>query len=127
MSHIVEIKTQIKDEAAVRAACARLRLAAPAQRTVRLFSATATGLAVELPQWRYPLVCDLASGALRYDNFDGLWGNPAELHRFLQSYGVEKAKLEARRQGHTTTETTLADGSIRLAIHVGGAVAGGVA
>jgi hypothetical protein len=35
-------------------------------------------------------------------------------------YSVEKAKLEARRRGHTFTEQALQDGSIRLVITEGG-------
>lgn len=121
MSHIVEIKTQVKSEAAVQAACRRLELPPPTHETVRLFSDTATGFAVRLPNWRYPLVCDLASGSLRFDTFEGAWGEPRHLDAFLQAYAVEQAKLEARRQGHTASETRLADGSIRLTISLGGA------
>jgi hypothetical protein len=43
------------------------------------------------------------------------------LDAFLQAYAVEKAKLEARRQGHVVTEQQLSDGSIKLSIQVGGA------
>ena len=35
MSHIVEITTEVRDEAAVRAACVRLQLATPEQKTVQ--------------------------------------------------------------------------------------------
>ena len=62
MSHVVEITTQIRDEQAVRAACTRLQLAAPEDKTVRLFNATATGLCVQLPGWNYPLVANLQTG-----------------------------------------------------------------
>lgn len=48
------------------------------------------------------------------------WGKKLELDRFLQAYAVERAKLEARRQGHTVTEQSLSDGSIRLSIQVAG-------
>jgi hypothetical protein len=90
---------------------------------VQLFSATVEGLAVELPGWHYPVVCDLASGSLKFDNYEGAWGNARELDRFLQAYACEKTKLEARRQGHSVTEQPLADGSIKLTIQVtGGAV-----
>jgi hypothetical protein len=50
------------------------------------------------------------------------WGDEKELHKFLQSYAVEKCRLEARRRGHTVTEQQLADGSIKLTIEVGGAL-----
>lgn len=121
MSHIVEIKTQVRNAAAVQAACRRLDLPPPTHETVRLFSDTATGYAVRLPNWRYPVVCDLTSGSLRFDTFEGAWGEHRHLDAFLQAYAVEQAKLEARRQGHTASETRLADGSIRLTISLGGA------
>ncbi len=121
MSHIVEIKTEIRDEQAVRAACTRLQLAAPEHKTVRLFSATATGLCVQLPGWSYPLVANLQTGAVRYDNYQGHWGEQSRLNQFLQAYAVEKAKIEARRKGHSVSETRVQDGSIRVTVKVGGA------
>ena len=120
MSHIVEIKTEIRDEQAVRSACVRLKLAAPETKTVRLFSATATGLCVQLPNWRYPLVADLKTGRLQFDNYNGHWGPQAELNKFLQGYAVEKSKLEARKKGHSVSETRLQDGSIRVVVKIGG-------
>ena len=121
MSHIVEIKTEVRDEAAVRAACTRLQIPTPEHKTVRLFSATATGLCVQLPQWQYPVVCNLATGQVSFDNYNGHWGEQKYLNAFLQAYAVEKAKIEARRKGHSVTEQPLADGSIKLTIQVGGA------
>ena len=73
MSHIVSIKTQVKDPQAVQAACRRLQLAEPEHRTAKLYNSEATGLVVELPGWRYPLVCNTNSGELKYDNFQGRW------------------------------------------------------
>lgn len=121
MSHVVTIRTEIRDAGAVQSACQRLRLPAPVQGTHRLFTSQVTGLAVQLPEWRYPAVCDLATGQVQYDNFRGHWGEKRHLDAFLQSYAVEKAKIEARRQGHVCTEQPLADGSIKLTISVGGA------
>ncbi len=121
MSHIVEIRTEIRDEAAVKAACTRLQLAAPEHKTVRLFSATATGLCVQLPGWQYPVVANLQTGQVSYDNYNGSWGEQKHLNSFLQAYAVEKTKLEARRKGHTCSETQREDGSIRVTVRVGGA------
>jgi hypothetical protein len=121
MSHIVSIATQVKDEAAVRAACTRLALPQPEHKTTRLFNATATGLAVQLPGWSYPVVCDLQSGGVSYDNYNGHWGEQKHLNAFLQAYAVEKAKIEARKKGHSVSETSLQDGSIRVTVKVGGA------
>jgi len=120
LSHIVEIKTQVKDATAVRSACNRLSLPSPVQGTHRLFSGVVNGLGVKLPDWKYPVVCSLSSGELKYDNYNGKWGERRHLDAFLQSCAVEKAKIEARRQGHGVTEAQLADGSVKLTINVGG-------
>ena len=121
MSHVVEIKTEVRDEAAVKAACVRLQLPTPEHKTVRLFSATATGLCVQLPGRSYPVVANLATGQLQYDNYNGHWGEQKHLNSFLQGYAVEKAKIEARKKGHSVSETRLQDGSIRVTVRVGGA------
>ena len=121
MSHIVEIKTEIRDEQAVRAACTRLQISPPEQKAARLFSATARGLCVQLPGWNYPVVCNLQTGQIQFDNYGGHWGEQKHLNSFLQAYAVEKARIEARKKGHAVSETRLQDGSIRVTIRVGGA------
>ncbi|MCG8586257.1 MAG: DUF1257 domain-containing protein [Pirellulales bacterium] len=118
MSHIVSIATEVRDATAVRAACRRLKLPEPTSGMAKLFSGEAEGLIVQLPGWRYPVACDLATGQLRYDHFGGRWGDQKELDRLLQMYAVEKARLECRKRGHTLTESTLSDGSIKLTIQV---------
>lgn len=119
MSHIVQIRTQVRDATALQAACQRLGLATPIEANVKLFTATASGHAVNLPGWRYPAVFQLASGEVQFDNFAGRWGDRRELDRLLQMYATEKTKTEARRRGHAVTEQQLSDGSIKLTIHVG--------
>lgn len=119
MSHIVQIATKVKDPSAIAAACQRLNLTAPIHGTAKLYSGEATGLLVHLPGWQYPVVIDTASGNIEFDNFEEAWGETAKLHQFLQTYAVEKAKLEARKKGHTVTETQLQDGSIKLQIQEG--------
>ena len=121
MSHIVTITTQVRDPLAVTAACRRIGLPAPVHGTAKLFEGEATGLLVKLPDWLYPVVCDLATGTLRYDNFAGSWGDPVHLDRFMQMYACEKARIEATKRGHSVVEQALADGSIKLTISVGGA------
>jgi hypothetical protein len=74
-----------------------------------------------LPDWRYPVVCNVETAQLAYDNFEGRWGDPQRLNQFLQAYAVELVKQEARRKGHSCLEQPLADGSIKLTITVGGA------
>ncbi len=65
----------------------------------------------DLLQNRIVLLC--------YDNYNGRWGDQQHLDFFLQIYAVEKAKLEARKQGYSAIEQPLADGSIKVTIQVG--------
>ena len=120
MSHVVTITTEVRDPAAVAAACRRLGLPEPIHGTARLFEGEAAGLLVRLPGWLYPVVLDTADGRVRFDNFNQAWGRQEELDRFLQAYAVEMATIEARRRGHAVTEQALADGSVRLVIQIGG-------
>ena len=104
------------DHAAVVGACRRLQLKEPVQGTVELFSGNATGLVVQLPSWQYPVVIDVLTGQITFDNFNGHWGDQAQLDRFLQAYSVEKVKLESRKKGYTVNEHALQDGSIKLQV-----------
>ncbi len=121
MSHIVIIKTEIRDPMALSAACRRLGLPEPVRGTARLFASEAEGLIVNLPDWRYPVVIDTDARQVHYDNYSGQWGNQSELDRLLQAYAVENVKIESRRGGYTITEQPLSDGSIKLTIQTGGA------
>ena len=123
MSHIVQIDTEIRDPTAVGSACQRLNLPAPVKGTTKLYSETVTGLAVQLPGWRFPVVCDTGTGQIKFDNFKGHWGNQQELNKFLQAYTAEKARLEARKRGHSVIEQTLENGSIKVTVQVGGGAA----
>ena len=119
MSHIVTLETKIYDPAAVAAACQRLNLDPPQHGTVQLYSGEAEGLMVQLPGWQYSIVINTLSGIVRYDNFEGRWGEQQHLDRFLQLYAVERAKLEARKKGYIVSEQALEDGSIRVQISEG--------
>jgi hypothetical protein len=120
MSHIVTIATEVRDPDAVAAACRRLGLPEPVQGTATLFEGQATGLLVNLPGWLYPVVCETATGTMRFDNYNQAWGRQEQLDHFLQLYAVEKARLEAHKGGHHVVEQSLSDGSIEVTIQVGG-------
>ena len=64
MSHIVTVQTQVRDPVAIRSACTRLKLAAPAFGEAKLFSGAKTGWIVQLVDWRY-------SGGLRCEHREG--------------------------------------------------------
>jgi hypothetical protein len=117
---VVTIETEVRDPVAVADACHRLSLPEPVVGSVRLFSADVAGLLVQLPRWRYPVVCQTDEGKILFDNFGGRWGGQVELDKFLQRYAVEKARLEARKQGFDVTETQLESGAIKLTVQIGG-------
>ena len=121
MSHIVEIKTEVRDEAAVQSACSRLNFPRATRGTFDLYSSTEKGLGIELPNWKYPVVANTETGQLRYDNYQGRWGSQEFLDQFLQAYATERVKIEARKKGHSVMEQQLDNGSIKLTVNVGGA------
>lgn len=116
MSHIVQIKTEVRDVEAIKGACRRLKLEEPVNANHHVFSVHRQGWGVKLPNWTYPVVCNTETGAVDFDNYNGSWGKQEELDKFLQAYAVEKAVLEAQRNGYSLYETTLPDGSIELSI-----------
>jgi hypothetical protein len=122
LSHIVSIKTEVRDSDAVAAACRRLGLSEPVQGTAKLFSDDVTGLVVRLPDWLYPVVIDTTTAEVRFDNYGGRWGDQRQLGLLLQAFAVEKARIEARKRGHTFAEQALPDGSVKVTIEVGGAL-----
>jgi hypothetical protein len=121
LSHIVVIQTKVHDPTAVAAACQRLGMPAAVQGTAKLFSGEAAGLLVQLPGWKYPAVIDTQTGEVRYDDYNGQWGDQQHFSKFLQFYAVEKAKLEARKRGFGVSEQLLQDGSIKVQIIEGAA------
>ncbi len=120
MSHVVQIKTEIRDLTAVKQACQRLELEPPTHGTFQLYSSSETGCGVRLRDWKYPVVCKLETGEVKFDNYGGRWGIQQRLDEFLQRYAVEKSKIEARKQGFTAAESLLEDGSIKVTINAGG-------
>jgi len=104
-SHIVSIQTEVRDAAAVRNACKRLQLPQPTMGKHRLFSGEVEGLAVQLPGWKYPVVAQLDTGKLHYDNYNGRWGQQEYFDRFVQVYAVEKAKIDVHDQSSPTHST----------------------
>jgi len=114
------VETQIRDVIALRQACNHLQLEPPIHKTYELYNSTETGWGVHLRDWKYPVVFKVETSEAAFDNYEGRWGNPERLDELIQRYAAEKTKIEARRQGYTVTEQSLADGSVKLTVCVGG-------
>lgn len=136
MSHIVTIKTELRDLQAIRAACKRLGWTfVEGQRTYAWYgrymgdSQLPEGIAVDqlgkcdhairVPGASYEI--GLKATGKGYAPLWDYWhtgGLPTNAGaRLAQAYAVEKARAEARRQGHTVSERQLADGSVQLTIN----------
>ena len=127
MSHTVTIETKLKDPAALRAACVRLKLPEPKTETVKFFDGVEhEGLAVRPPGFVYPVLIQ-PDGAVRCDTFNGRWGDDAFLGRLKQAYAVEAAKLQAKQRGHRISETALPNGGVKLTVTAGAAGFGAAA
>ena len=117
MSHTMNIKTELRDMDVLQATCSRLGLTC-SMGTHRLYAGPEVGMGIQFKNWQYPIVVDPQTGEVRYDTYNGRWGNEKDLHNLEAYYSIEKAKLEASRQGYTVEEIDT-DGQIELTIMVG--------
>jgi len=129
VSHLVTIRTRMRDPAVLAAACRRLGLAEPAAgeflrtdydaepdpQTGLHPRVAVSGLLVRLPGWSLPVAVQ-ADGTAVYDNYGGCWGEQAQLDRLLQAYAVEAVRAQAARSGRTVREEPLEDGSVKLTL-----------
>ena len=121
MSHIVVVQVEIRDLDAIKSACCRLKLKEPLYGRAIIFNTEIEGVIVELGNdWIYPVVCQIETGEVKYDNYGGEWGDQKYLDKFVQTYSIEKATLEARRKGYSVIEQPLSDGSVKLIVNTGG-------
>ena len=104
MSHTMNITLELKDKDALLAACERIGCGMMPHGVHRLYSSRETGIGVMLADWRFPVVIK-DDGTVDYDNYNGSWGDIARLNELKAYYGLEKAKIEARRAGHSVYES----------------------
>jgi hypothetical protein len=99
LSHTVAIRTEMKDEAALRAACKELGYPEPQQGVHKLYGhQTATGLGVMVPGWHYPLVINTQTGEIKSEY--GFEQEAAEqIKKLTQMYGAQKAMQLYRAKG----------------------------
>lgn len=103
MSHTMNIAIELHDRQALEAACQRLGLALE-EGKYKLYSSIEEGIAIFLPGWKYPALVK-NDGTVAYDNYGGRWGKIEEMNKLRAFYGLEKAKIEARKKGYCLYET----------------------
>jgi hypothetical protein len=116
MSHTVKVSVALKDPSIIERARVRCGLPALVEGTHKLYSGTFKGLALQLPNWKFPLVIDTTTGEAKYDNYSGQWGKQVELDRLCQAYALELGTREFQAQGYTVAEEPVAEhaGDVRL-------------
>lgn len=103
MSHTMNIDLEIRDLDALAACAEKLGLKIETG-TFDLFSTRETGTAIFLKDWQYPAIVR-NDGTVAFDTYNGTWGNEARLHELTAHYGLEKAKIEARKKGYSIIES----------------------
>ena len=81
----------------MQSACRRLHLPKATRGTFELYNSTETGLGIEFPHWKFPVVANTVTGKLKYVNYEGRCGSQEFLDQFLQAYAAERVKIEAPR------------------------------
>lgn len=115
MSHVIELKIKLSDPAALRDAAQVLGLELTESQTVSFYSASVTGTAIRLPEWRYPVIVE-ADGTVRYDNYDGRWGDIATLNNLVQEYTAQIVESQARAAGQYAWREEREDGTLVLRV-----------
>ena len=122
MSHFATIQTQIRDIAALRAACQEMGVELIENAVARGYgSNTHKGEYVIKLKGPYDIAVNRQEGGafgLTTDWWDGHVEKEVGTNygRLLQLYGVHKARIEAQKKGYTVRRQTLADGAIKLVI-----------
>lgn len=114
MSHIVKVKTTIKNNECLRLACTQVGASAPEEGTCTIYGTTYTGVYFKLPGWRYP-VCISNNGVLNFDNYQGSWGDKRVLDELLQRYttNVSVRNLVRTQGARMQGQPTMVNGKLR--------------
>jgi len=108
MSHTVKMDVQIRDLDAFADAMLALGATALGNGTHQLFETREIGLGFSLPGFHYPVVAT-ASGDIRFDDYNGRWGDRSKITDAVERYTLGVARKAAEAQGWYVE--TAADGS----------------
>jgi hypothetical protein len=115
MSHIVTCSIEVRNISALEEAAKRLGFAVVGEGEHRLYGGqTVRGVAVQLPDWNYLMVADVETGELKYDNFNGNWGDQKYLDQLMQEYSAICLEEQAYQQGYSVERHVNENGDIRL-------------
>lgn len=107
MSHTTTLETKIRDKEALKRAVETMRRELGLEvyieetNSVNLFQGKVSvknGIAVKLPNWKYPVLIDLDTGKIYYDNYGGRWGDEKYLNLLKQIYASQKILKAIEKQ-----------------------------
>lgn len=114
-SETVKVRVELTDTAALRRAVEAIGGSWIGEATHKLYAGPCHGVGFKLPGWHYP--CVLANGELAYDNYNGRWGDSAQLDKLKAEYTISLAESRCQELGWQCERA--ADGSLTV-YHRGG-------
>lgn len=101
MSHSQTIKVLVNNKEALELTAKEMNAKSfsTEETDVRMYDGTYKGMFVHFKNWNYPVV--IANGDLRYDSYNGAWGNERDLKQFRQTYAANVVIVEGQREGMT--------------------------
>jgi hypothetical protein len=116
MSHVTTVDIDFKDQEAFIAAAEELGYRVEKNASVQLYQREANYencVKVTIPGWAYPVA--MSGGRLYYDNYNGDWGDTADVHKLQQRYARNVAIKTAKARGFRVQEKTV-NGKVKLTL-----------
>jgi hypothetical protein len=106
MSHTATIQIDFSNRQLLKQVCKELGLQyREGLHQIRLYEGeVAADFSIQLPGWRYPIA--ICGNEVRYDNFNGNWGQVEGLQRLQDQYSKLLTIQHAEQQGWTWEEVT---------------------
>lgn len=97
MSHTVTCEIDIRDREAFAAVARAMGAEILGEGVHSLFESHEAGLGIKLDGWLFPIV--LGEKGLKFDDYGGKWGNPADIGALTERYALSVARKAAEAQG----------------------------
>lgn len=122
MSHTATVQTQVRRPKMIQKAAKALGFSCSVGQFRQQFfqsKAESGDVAVTLPGWKYPVLFDTKTGEVKYDNYNGMWGDLQPLEKLMQEYALQVAEEEAQEftlQGWTMQRVVQPNGDVQIVL-----------
>jgi len=116
MSHIVTLNLKYTDVQALETACQKRNISYQKHKhKCQIYSNNVDAIfSFKLPGWTFP-VAVMEDGEVKYDNYNGHWGDQSKLDSFSQEYGKQIGIQElAKENMFLSSEEQTEDGTMIL-------------